>query len=201
MAVLPSGQGAAASHRCATAPPGSARGEGPVDADGRAHEGGPVHLIDGALRVLLLLVLHQGVALDETGAPVEVEVQVLDVADVAEGVVQVVLGRLLMQVGHKDNPALDDLAGPLMLPPLPSMLSYSPPSSCIVCVLPAAPRPFILRPAASRTAPFDEPPASGSLAISSASPKSTSSPSIAAGSESLERCLRGGGAKDGERAG
>ena len=45
--------------------------------------------------------------LDETGAPVEVEVQVLDVADVAEGVVQVVLGRLLMQVGHKDNPALD----------------------------------------------------------------------------------------------
>lgn len=45
--------------------------------------------------------------LDETGAPVEVEVQVLDVADVAEGVMQVVLGRLLVQVGHKDDPALD----------------------------------------------------------------------------------------------
>ena len=51
-------------------------------------------------------------ASDETGAPVEVEVQVLDVADVAEGVVQVVLGRLLVQVGHKDDPALDGCGAP-----------------------------------------------------------------------------------------
>ena len=45
--------------------------------------------------------------LDETGAPIEVEVQVLDVAKVAEFVVDVVLLRLLVQARDEDDPPLD----------------------------------------------------------------------------------------------
>eukprot|EP00967_Tisochrysis_lutea_P125978 scaffold212291_cov29-Tisochrysis_lutea.AAC.1 len=45
--------------------------------------------------------------LDEAGSSIEVQVQVLDLANVAKSIVQVILGRLLVQVGNEDDPTLD----------------------------------------------------------------------------------------------
>jgi hypothetical protein len=104
-------------------------------------------------------------------------VQVLDLANIAEGVVQVFLSCLLVQASNQDDPALNrcvtlwggsgqrtslrrrlsslwglrvHFAGPLAEPPLVSMLSYLP-VSCMVARFPeAVPRPFRRRPASSR---------------------------------------------------
>mmetsp|Transcript_39791 Transcript_39791/g.101760 ORF Transcript_39791/g.101760 Transcript_39791/m.101760 type:complete len:247 (+) Transcript_39791:77-817(+) len=72
----------------------------------------PVHRLDGRLRVLLGLVLHQSVALDEARPAVQVEVQVLDVAKVRKGLVHVLLLGLLVHVGHQHHPSLHRLGWP-----------------------------------------------------------------------------------------
>eukprot|EP00962_Isochrysis_galbana_P008531 scaffold2376_cov115-Isochrysis_galbana.AAC.6 len=48
--------------------------------------------------------------LDKPRPPVQVQVQILDLANVAEGVVQVILSGLLMQASDQDDPALNSCA-------------------------------------------------------------------------------------------
>ena len=84
-----------------------ARAERPVDMNRLAHDDGTIHLVDGALRLALVRILDERVALDEARPPVEVEVKVAYVAKVGELVVYVLLLRLLMNPCHEDDPALD----------------------------------------------------------------------------------------------
>lgn len=53
------------------------------------------------------LVLDQSVSLEETCPPVQIQVDVLDVAELAELLLNVVLLRLLVDVRDEQNPALD----------------------------------------------------------------------------------------------
>jgi hypothetical protein len=54
----------------------------------------PVHLSDGRLGVAALLVLDQRVALNEPAPPVQVQVQVLQLAELGKRLVKVLLLRL-----------------------------------------------------------------------------------------------------------
>lgn len=81
--------------------------ERPVDVDGLAQHVGAVQLLAGCQGLLVGLVLDQGVALKEPCPPVQVEVDVLDLAVLAEPVVDVVLLSLLVDPGHEQDPALD----------------------------------------------------------------------------------------------
>ena len=47
------------------------------------------------------------VALDETGTPIKVQVQILDLTKVSKLVMDVILLSLLMQASDADDPALD----------------------------------------------------------------------------------------------
>eukprot|EP00635_Sarcinochrysidales_sp_CCMP3193_P002593 CAMPEP_0118905726 /NCGR_PEP_ID=MMETSP1166-20130328/9590_1 /TAXON_ID=1104430 /ORGANISM="Chrysoreinhardia sp, Strain CCMP3193" /LENGTH=111 /DNA_ID=CAMNT_0006844997 /DNA_START=623 /DNA_END=955 /DNA_ORIENTATION=+ len=74
-----------------------------------------VHVAYGALGLFLFGVLDEGVALDEARPSVEVDVDVLDLAELAELVDDVVFLGLLVDVAHEDDPPLDGLDRSLAL--------------------------------------------------------------------------------------
>merc|ERR1719331_2879659 len=112
--VLPSVASLAPAASAATTPTRRLR-EGPVDRDGLVHERAPVHLLDRLLGLPHRAVLNEAVALDEARAAVEVEVQVLDLPVLREGLEHVILLDLLVHIGDNDDVALDRPrgAGPL----------------------------------------------------------------------------------------
>ena len=83
--------------------------EGPVYSDLLSQKHLPIHLFNGLLSFLDSLKLDKGVALDVPGPPVEVQVQVLDLAIRTEGIMQVLLLRLLTDPCEAQNVALDRL--------------------------------------------------------------------------------------------
>ena len=68
------------------------------------------------LRLRLLLVLDQGVALYEARAAIEGDVQLLDLAKLGEPVIHILLVDLLVETRDKDDPALDRLGGSRAVP-------------------------------------------------------------------------------------
>jgi len=85
--------------------------EGPVHMDGAAQDLLAVQPLHGSLGVLEVLELHQRVALDEAGAPVQVHVQVLDLRVLPEGVHHVFLLCLFVHARHEQDPAFHGAQG------------------------------------------------------------------------------------------
>ncbi|CAH0378377.1 unnamed protein product, partial [Pelagomonas calceolata] len=69
----------------------------------------PVHRLDRRVGLLPLRVLDQDITLHEARPPIEIDVDVPHVAVLAERVQDVLLLRLLVDVPHEDDPALDAL--------------------------------------------------------------------------------------------
>lgn len=66
-----------------------------------------LHLLDGTLRLLEASILDKRVPLGIARLAVHVKMQTLDLAVFGKGIEDVVLLRLLVQVAHDQNPALD----------------------------------------------------------------------------------------------
>lgn len=81
--------------------------EAPVHGDRLAQNLGSVQRLLRRQRLLVCLVLDQCVALEESCSPVQVQVDVLDVAKLTKLLLNVVLLRLFVDVCNKQNPTLD----------------------------------------------------------------------------------------------
>lgn len=66
----------------------------------------PLHFLDGRLSLLESSILDEGVPLGIARLAIHVEMQTLDLSVLGEGIEDVVLLRLLVQVAHDQNPPL-----------------------------------------------------------------------------------------------
>merc|ERR1719469_342636 len=81
--------------------------ERPLDLQPLLQQDLAIHTLDCLSCLLLGLILDEGIALDEARPAVKVEVQILDVSKLGEGLVDVVLLRLLMDPRGDDHPPLN----------------------------------------------------------------------------------------------
>merc|ERR1712223_1011536 len=88
--------------------PGSLH-ERPLNCNGLAQDVITIQLLFGCQSLLVGLVLHKGVTLQETCPSVQVQVNVLDLAILGELVMDVVLLSLLVDPRHEKNPSLDPM--------------------------------------------------------------------------------------------
>merc|ERR1719295_106784 len=79
----------------------------PVDVDGLAEKVCSIQLLASGQGLLVSLVLDQRVSLEESRPPVQVEVNIFDLSILGDPVVNVVLLSLLVNTGHKQDPALN----------------------------------------------------------------------------------------------
>lgn len=81
--------------------------ETPINGDRLAHNCASVQRIACSTRLFVRLELDESVTLQESGTSVEIQMHVLDVAELAELVMNVLFLRLLVNGGDKQDPSLD----------------------------------------------------------------------------------------------
>lgn len=79
----------------------------PVDVDFLSEDFRVVHRFFGGERLLVGLIFDECVALEEAGTTIEIQVNVFDVAKLAELLLDVVLVSLLVNGGDEQDPAFD----------------------------------------------------------------------------------------------
>lgn len=81
--------------------------KGPVRVDLLTQHRGSLQIVDGSLRIVVVLVLHQRVSLDESGTAIHIHVEILDGAILRAQIEHVLLLRLFVNIRQENNPSFN----------------------------------------------------------------------------------------------
>lgn len=81
--------------------------KGPVRVDLLSQDRGSLQIVDGSLRILVVVILHQRVSLDEAGTAIHVHVEILNGAILSAQIEHVFFLRLFVNIRQENNPSFN----------------------------------------------------------------------------------------------